>query len=175
MKSILLCIFIFLAYSGYGQEIPPQKWYAAAASNISLLPKYGGKKKSEEQLKADRQLFASMDSLGMSYAEASKYYDSKGWEFLRAGIYDRAMSRFNQAWMFDSTNANVYWGFGVIAGMLGETDNSISYLKEVLKYDANNINIRNDLAVSHLRAYGQTNDAQYLQKDYFLRGCFSFK
>ena len=40
----------------------------------------------------------------------------RGWEAYYQGDFDTAIKRFNQGWMFDRENPEVYWGFGLIMG-----------------------------------------------------------
>lgn len=85
------------------------------AEDIRMLPKYGGVQKSKEQLAADKDFLDEILS-------EDKYRDNKrlasdelikiGFDYLYKGDVKTAMYRFNQAYLVDSTNTDIYWGFG---------------------------------------------------------------
>ena len=50
------------------------------------------------------------------HKKASEYYVSKGWEYFYDNDDETSMKRFNQAWLLDNTNSQIYWGFGNLLG-----------------------------------------------------------
>lgn len=46
----------------------------------------------------------------------SKVAIQKGWQAYYSGDLNTAIKRFNQGWMFDRENPQVFWGFGLIMG-----------------------------------------------------------
>lgn len=57
-----------------------------------------------------------------------------GWEYFYKGDPGTAMKRFNQAWMFDSTNAEAFWGFGLIMGQRARREKTGDNLKASIMY-----------------------------------------
>ena len=79
---------------------------------INLLPMYGRVQKCDEQLQDDDQFIIECDKHFANRAQATRFHIDKGWSYFYQNDLDMAMKRFNQAWLLDSTDADVYWGFG---------------------------------------------------------------
>ncbi|MEZ0297700.1 MAG: tetratricopeptide repeat protein [Candidatus Methylacidiphilales bacterium] len=113
---------------------------AIAARPIEEMPMYGG----EHEPTVDRNPGLSKDAA------------NRGWKLYNEGDLDTAMKRFNQAWMFDRENAEVYWGFGLVMGQRARKEDtkknleeSIRFLKMAVDKDKQNGKILGDLAFSH--------------------------
>jgi len=96
---------------------------------------FGSVKKCVHQIEADKEFFANCDKVFKSRSESIAYHIQRGWEFFYKGQFDIAMKRFNQAWLLDSTNAGVYWGFGSILGKQEKYQESLIYFNKSLKLD----------------------------------------
>lgn len=90
----------------------------------------------------------------------------RGWKAYYQGDYDTAIKRFNQGWMFDRDNSEVFWGFGLITGQRAfqeepeqNFEDSIKYLQIAKDKAPQNGKIIGDLAYSH------TLLGQYLQSE----------
>ena len=85
------------------------------AKSIDQLPMYGNKPKTDAQKKADEE-FIQLVQKEMSLSKGAEHQVKRGWE----AFYDRdnatAMKRFNQAWLLNPNNADIYWGFGDVLG-----------------------------------------------------------
>lgn len=57
----------------------------------------------------------------------------RGWKAYYQGDFDTAIKRFNQGWMFDRENPEVYWGFGLIMQERASQEGPESSLKESIK------------------------------------------
>ena len=90
------------------------EWTTEAKSIIRMQPKYGNATKTKEQLEADRKLTASYLEQAGSPRAASDLLVSLGFDYFNKGELKTAMSRFNQAWILDPKNENVFRGFGAI-------------------------------------------------------------
>lgn len=93
---------------------------------------YGRLRKCPEQLEADRIFLHECDSLFKNREIASRYHVKRGWDNYYQQQLDVAMRRFNQAWLLDSTNADVYWGFGNLLGMKQDFHGSIRFFNTSL-------------------------------------------
>ncbi|MDD3815382.1 MAG: hypothetical protein PHZ02_12150 [Desulfocapsaceae bacterium] len=58
----------------------------------------------------------------------------RGWEAYYQGDLDTAIKRFNQGWMFDRENPEVYWGFGLIMGQRSSQESPEQNLKESIRF-----------------------------------------
>ncbi|MBF9223820.1 tetratricopeptide repeat protein [Hymenobacter ruricola] len=103
----------------------------------------------EAQLKAIAASFAST-------AEASAFFTTKGYEYLRENQPDTAAYRFNLAWLLNPQNAEAYRGLGVIASMQPTPDASITLLNKAFALAPTSSLIMSDLGASYLIRYGQS-------------------
>jgi hypothetical protein len=107
------CICICISYTSFAQNINYKDWKKEAKENIRLLPKYGNKPKTKDQLAADNQLIEDYIKQEGSRSKASEVLIKIGFNYLYKGDIRTAMYRFNQAWLLDPENENVFWGWGL--------------------------------------------------------------
>jgi len=85
---------------------------------IALSPNeiamYGGINKTEEMKKADADLIAAIEKAGYSRQSAAQDAVRKAWVYFEKDDLSAAMKRFNQAWLLDPENGDVYHGFALI-------------------------------------------------------------
>jgi tetratricopeptide (TPR) repeat protein len=101
------------------------------------------------QLKAIAASFASP-------AEASAFFTTKGFEYLRENQPDTATYRFNLAWLLNPQNAEAYRGLGIIASAQPTADAAIALLTKGLALAPTNVLLMSDLGASHLIRYSTT-------------------
>jgi Tfp pilus assembly protein PilF len=129
---------------------------------INVLPMYGEVKKCEQQIETDNEFILESEKQFKDRKEASEYYVSKGWEYFYKEDNDTAMKRFNQAWLLDKTNPQVYWGFGNLLGRKNEFDKSVKYLRKSIELDPNNSKVYECIATSYGQLFFKTKDIKYL-------------
>lgn len=129
-----------------GEFNSKEEWNEATAININLLPKYGTAEKTPAQLEEHRQFIDSMLQDGQTPRAASAKLIEKATKFLNDRKPKKAMPLFNQAYLLDSTNANVYWGFGMLSYKDLDQD-AKSWFDIGLALDSANVNL--------IRAYGR--------------------
>jgi Tfp pilus assembly protein PilF len=134
------------------------------AEKYNLLPMFGEIKKSDEQLKIDADFIAECDKYFKGRNEATKYHIDKGWEYFYQNKLDTAMMRFNQAWLLDSLNADVYWGFGNILGNQQKYQESLRYFDKSLSLNSKNTQVWYCSAISYGQLFFQTKDIKMLNK-----------
>ncbi len=66
--------------------------------------------------------------------DLSRDATQRGWRAYYQGDFDTAIKRFNQGWMFDRENPEVYWGFGLIMGQRASQEEPESSLKESIRF-----------------------------------------
>lgn len=89
---------------------------AWAAAPSDQLPMYGrGDRAGVPELKAadDKLIAAAVRTFG-SREKAAASWVAQGFVFYQQNDTVRAMRRFNQAWLLDPNNPEVYWGFAVV-------------------------------------------------------------
>lgn len=138
---------------------------------INLLPLYGNVVKCLEQKEADKRFLSNCDSIYPSRGEAAKKHVVMAWEYAEKGHRDLATKRFNQAWLLDSLNADVYWGLGIIQGSNQLYEEAKKLFERSLSLNDNNDKVWYCLAVNNKESYAnKDNDEhkkeriQYLEK-----------
>ncbi|WP_310394469.1 hypothetical protein [Hymenobacter sp.] len=127
-----------------------------AARPARLLPLFGGLTPAQAtQLLGEARLKAIAASFA-STAEASAFFTTKGFEYLRENQPDTAAYRFNLAWLLNPQNAEAYRGLGIIASAQPSPDAAIGLLTKGLVLAPTSGLLLSDLGASHLIRYGQT-------------------
>lgn len=95
---------------------------------------------------------------------ASAYYVLEAKRTFNEAKLDSAAHLFGRAWLMDSTNNEVYWGYGLVYGQQREYDKALYILYRALDRDQHNPRLLTDLATSHLgRFYAESNPEDLLQ------------
>jgi len=157
---LIICIAICFIATGCAQS-------QDCPGNINKLPMYGRIKKCKEQIEDDKEFLATCDKTGKSRKEVAQHMVMRGWQYLYSKKLDTSMMRFNQAWLLDSLNADIYWGFGNLLGMQGKYKESIPFLERSLKINPDNAKVWNDESTSYGNIFLQTKDQQYLNSSIF--------
>lgn len=136
-----------------------QKWilpallalsFGARAEDLSLMPMYGGKKKSKELEAADKKFVQEVTKAAGSKAKAFDAAMERGWAAMfQKNDLETAVRRFNQAWTLDSSRFESYWGFGVLHGMKNETQASVTMLEKALKIAPKSAKVMSNLGISY--------------------------
>ncbi len=127
-----------------------------AAKPARLQPLFGGLTPAQAtqlfgavQLKAIAASFASAD-------EASAFFTTKGYEYLRENQPDTAAYRFNLAWLLNPQNAEVFRGLGILASSQPTPDAAIDLLNKGFALSPSSTLLMSDLGTSYLMRYNQT-------------------
>ena len=157
MNRFLGLTFIFLFFIGCSLA-------QDCKEGINLIPMYGGSPKCEQQIKSDNDFFAFVDSKFKDRKVAALSYVELGWDYFYKNDLETSMKRFNQAWLLDSLNADVYWGFGNLLGRKGDLKASIPFFKKSLKLKPDNAKVYESLATSYGQSFATTQEASLLNK-----------
>lgn len=123
---------------------------------------YGGVKKCKEQIEYDKEFLAAVDKAYSRREDAAKHMVQRGWQYLSAQKLDTAMMRFNQAWLLDSLNYQIYWGFGNLLGMQKKFKESLPFFTRSIKLNPKYTRLLNDASVSYGNTYLATKKQVYL-------------
>lgn len=109
--KLLFAVFIVGVLAGCGMSRP-----MARGNGIDQQPMYGGinRQSVPELISADEQLISDTSKEFGSREKASEIFVEQGIRYYLQDNYAYAMRRFNQAWLLDPRNPNVYWGFAMI-------------------------------------------------------------
>lgn len=122
----------------------------AAPASALELPLWEELTKTQKMLDADRTFVEAMRKIHKGdLKEGARYSVLQGWDAFEKGNMDIAIRRFNQAWLLDPRNAEIYWGFAVATHVRGDglaqTERWFARAEELLSTDPE---LFNDHAVS---------------------------
>ncbi len=153
MKIFLTGLLVLLSLTVFSQQISWKEWELESKTDIRLLPKYGNVEKTKKQKEADKILTETMLKQDSSNRKASDRFINLGFKFLFQDDIKTAMYRFNQAYVLDSTNTDVYWGFGAIYMTLGQYEKAKVQYEEGLKITPNNTHLLTDYGTYFMWQY----------------------
>lgn len=160
-RFLTLLLFLFLSFLPLVAQEKPE-----AAPGVSAP----SDKQDEVQPMADVDPDAVEQNPALSRNAAKK-----AWQYFYQGKLETAMRRFNQAYMFDPENAEVFWGFGLILGQRALQQNTEGNLLKAIQLLERSLQleegpakgkIQSDLALSYLRLglwYEQEGDSKKSQ------------
>lgn len=125
---------------------------------------YGQVKKCKTQLEIDQNFLKDCDQNFHDRKKASKYFVERGWDYFYSSKMDTAMMRFNQAWLLDSLNADVYWGFGNLVGVQKKYKVSIALFNKSIQLNGGNAKVWEGKAISFGQLFFETKQASYLNR-----------
>lgn len=160
MRQILILSIALFSLTTFGQkysdvmsqQMTSEKWNEEAKTNIRLLPKYGHFAKTDAQKKSDKEFIETTLKQDSTNRKASDHMVLLGFNYLNRDI-KTAMYRFNQAYLLDSTNTDIYWGFGAIYMTLGEFSKAEQQYLQGLSIDPKNTHLLTDYATYFIAQY----------------------
>ncbi|WP_018477872.1 tetratricopeptide repeat protein [Pontibacter roseus] len=106
---------------------------------------------------------------------AATYYVMEAKRTFNEEKLDSASYLFGRAWLLDSTNQDVYWGYGLVYGQQKEFDKALFILYKALDSDNDNPRLLTDVATTHLgRFYEESNPEDLLQSRKLLQKAASY-
>jgi tetratricopeptide (TPR) repeat protein len=181
MKNILITIIITLsALTSFGQKMTLEEWNEQAKTNIRLLPKYGHIPKTQEQKGFDKEFIEASLKQYPDKKKASDHLVELGFKYLYHDV-KTAMYRFNQAFLLDSTNSDIFWGYAGVYMTLGDYERAQQQYTDGLLIAPTNTHLLTDYGTYFMSQYYalQPLDKQkalskldsaisYMTKSYFL-------
>lgn len=103
-------------------------------TRIDEVPMYGGIDRSRiSELKAgDEKFISDVTAQFGSREKASVVWVNQGYKFYKQDQLGMAMRRFNQAWLLNPNNAEVYAGFGSILHDQGKSCDAMEMMEKAL-------------------------------------------
>jgi tetratricopeptide (TPR) repeat protein len=129
---------------------------------------YGRVIKCKEQIEYDNEFLSGCKKTFPDNDSAVRHHLLRGWEYLNNNDLNTSMKRFNQAWLLDSSRADIYWGFGALMGKKNNFKASVDFFERALalqKMDASAIikgNLWRDAALSYENYFYETKEIHYL-------------
>lgn len=156
MKQLLTLAITFFTLTAFGQQMTSDEWNEQAKTNMRLLPKYGHQQKTEEQKQLDEKFIKEtieLEKFKGNRTAASNHMISIGFTYLYRGDIKTAMYRFNQAYLLDSLNTDIYWGYGAVYMTLGNYEKAKEQYEVGLSQNPNNSHLLTDLGTYYMAQY----------------------
>ena len=156
MRQILTLTILLFTLTTYGQQMNSDEWKEQAKTNIRLLPKYGHADKTDEQKRLDQKFIdqtMEQEQFKGDRTAASNHLIDLGFNYLYRGDIKTAMYRFNQAYLLDSTNTDIYWGYGAVYMTLGNYETAKEQYEEGLSKNPNNTHLLTDYGTHYMGQY----------------------
>lgn len=101
---------------------------------IDQIPMYGPMDRSSVPVlkAADEKLIADTTAQYGSREKASQAFINKGFNYYYNNDLENAMKRFNQAWLLDKENPEVYWGFGTVLHDKGQHCDAMPMMEKAM-------------------------------------------
>ena len=144
------------------------------------LPMYGqpGIVRSDAQKKADVAFARQATIQYGSPGAASRAWAGRGWSSMRDGKPDIALEQFNRAWLLNSKNYQVFWGFGAVLSEQGKLEaaaEQLSVANQLIDEPAQKAALLSDLgSVYSELAASLPQDKELDRAQYFVRANQSF-
>jgi tetratricopeptide (TPR) repeat protein len=162
MYKLLGTIFIFISTTSFGQQMKVSPLEEEAKTNKRLLPRYGLLPKTEREMAADKDFIAEtmkQPQFNGDNRAASNHLIKLGFNYLYKQDLRTAMYRFNQAYLLDSTNTEIYWGYGAFYMTLGNYEEGKKHYNHGLSIDPKNTHLLTDYGTYFLSQYYGLNEA----------------
>lgn len=156
MIKLLRTVFIFISVTSFGQQMQVSPLEEEAKTNKRLLPRYGLLPKSEDEKAADKDFVTEtmkQPQFNGDYRAASNHLIKLGFNYLYRRDLRTAMYRFNQAYLLDSTNTDIYWGYGGFYMNLGNYEEGKKQYEQGLSIDPNNTHLLTDYGTYFMSQY----------------------
>jgi tetratricopeptide (TPR) repeat protein len=167
-KNLLtFCLFILYSATVMAQQMTLSQWNEEAKTNIRCLPKYGHVEKTAGQLEADSEFIQVALPRFATKRLASEHLIDLGFKYLYHDV-KTAMYRFNQAYLLDSTNSDIYWGYGAVYMILEDYSRAKEQYEEGLLQDSVNTRILTDCGTYFMTQGLPDSAIKYMSRSYRL-------
>ena len=170
MRPILLLLLLALAQCGFGQHLTFMEWEQESFKDMRLMPKYGNRHKNPKMVASDSAFVAQTLAAIPDRRKASNALVDHGFELLRTGDMKAAMFRFNQAYLVEPDNAEIYRGYGAFFVALDRSTEAAVNFQAGLALDSTNSRLMTDMAAVFLGEYYDQKASDTARADQFLHG-----
>lgn len=95
--------------------------FGVNAAEPQTTPLWEGIEKTAAMKRADKDFVDEVLAATKGDAKlGARHAVRAGWKAFSDGQYDSAIRRFNQAWLLDPENPEIFWGFGLATHLRGE-------------------------------------------------------
>ena len=155
MRILITLTLSLITFISFGQT-NYKDWENQSKTNIRLLPKYGNAEKTPGQIEIDNKFIEAtmkMEQFNGDKTAASNHMINLGFQYLYKGDLKTAMYRFNQSYLLDRENSDIYWGFGAIYMSLSNLEEAKEQYEEGLRLNSKNTHLLTDYGTYFLAKY----------------------
>ena len=134
------------------------------------LPMYGNLPRTTEQVKKDSDYTDGVVAQTGDKKKAVESILKEAWDYQDKGYLELAMVRFNQAWLMDPQEADVYYGFGLVLTQRGKTDEALKMYIQGLS-----LNPSHAMMLCRIARLYQNKSVEIIQKKGEQEGAFEAK
>ena len=147
-------LILFFSINLFAQNEKFEKWQELADNDINLQPEYGNANKNEIQIKSDNDFIDEILKHYDNKQDASKKMTELGFQYLyERGDFQTAMKRFNQAYLLEPKNSDIYYGYGTIYFNLGAMEKAREQYNKGLLINPNHSKMLTDYGTTFLGDY----------------------
>lgn len=166
LLSLLTAGLLLTGRPATAQKVKTKTKGAAAAdlpaSARRLLPLFGGLTPAAAEQLVGAKFLQSAEQSFASRAEASRFFSTKAYEYLREGQADTARYRFNLAWVLDPKNPAPYRGLGVLTANTAP-DDALGLLQQGLALAPTDAQLLTDIGGIYLIRFEQSKKTKDLK------------
>ncbi|RSK50831.1 tetratricopeptide repeat protein [Hymenobacter rigui] len=158
MKSSFLLAAAFALWAAAPVQAQRKTKSSTETTSVAaqrLQPLFGGLTPAQAEQALGTPFITKLAGSFASRAEASRFFSTKGYEYLAENQVDTAAYRFNLAWVLDPNNADAFHGLGIVASEKAP-EQSISLLTRGVALAPTNSYLLSDLGASYLIRYQQS-------------------
>ncbi len=156
MKKSFTIILAMLTITTFGQQMTLNDWEEQAKKDIRLIPEYGHIQKTDKQKQSDQDFISEtmkQEQFKGDRTAASDHLIKLGFNYIYRGDLKSAMYRFNQAYLLDTSNSEIYWGYGAIYMTLGDYEKAKQQYEEGLSKKPENTHVLTDFGTYYMAQY----------------------
>ncbi|MCB0804128.1 MAG: tetratricopeptide repeat protein [Flavobacteriales bacterium] len=127
----LYILFLFLHISLFGQtQNKTELELIKKTGKHNLIPMYGEPyiEKNKEYIEVDNEFLKKIDKDFELRSTAANQFVLLGLDYFYQGDLQTSMKRFNQAWLLDTSNAGVFFGYWLVQSVLDSPSIMSAYL-----------------------------------------------
>lgn len=156
MKKTFTIILALFTITTFGQQMTSKDWEEQSKTNIRLLPEYGHVQKTDEQKQSDEDFInetMKQEQFKGDKTAASNHLIKLGFNYLYRGDLKTAMYRFNQAFLLDTSNTEIYWGYGAVYMTLYDYEKAKQQYEVGLSKSPENKHLLTDFGTYYMAQY----------------------
>lgn len=165
-KCMVVAVGLALGLSACNtQNAITESNYSPAYTTLSLADLVPVMETETAEVRAKQEEFLQKNITRFkSRALAGAYYVLQAKRAFNEDKLDSASYLFGQAYLMDSTNNDVYWGYGMVYGREQKYDEALFLLYRALEKDKENPRLLKDVATSHLSRFYVNTDPEDLMQ-----------